>query len=78
MRARPSRSRSGRDRVHNGRNVDRSRIATKPESTTHAGTGIQVLGLIVLSVGAGLIFIPAGIVIFGAGLIFAGTTMELG
>ena len=59
-------------------NVDRPRIAPKPDSTTGQGTAVQILGLIVLSVGAGLIFIPAGIVIFGAGLIFAGTTMELG
>jgi hypothetical protein len=61
-----------------GPNVDRSKPATKPDSTTSAGTAVQILGLIVLSVGAGLIFIPAGVVIFGAGLVFAGTTMELG
>lgn len=62
--------------VHNDGDVDRPKAATKPTSST--GPAVQILGLIVLSIGASLIFIPAGIVIFGAGLIFAGTTMELG
>lgn len=57
--------------------MDRPRIAKRPDSTTSAAAqGIQVFGLIILSVGAGLIFIPAGIVLFGAGMVFVGIAME--
>lgn len=63
---------------HNDCNVERPRIAKQPDSTTnHAGSAVQLIGLILLSVGAGLVFLPAGVMLFGAGLVFAGTTMEL-
>ena len=57
--------------------MDRPQQTTKTDPTVTAGTALQVLGVIVLSVGIGLAWLWLGIAVLGAGFVLIGTSMEL-
>ncbi len=39
-------------------------------------TVLQILGLLGIAVGAGLVFFPAGVIVFGVGLLISGLALE--